>query len=130
MSDHFPCFVSYEATTPVNNKDSLVFERHKVNEEAMLRFQQHLLFYDWDPINDMDVNQSYKYLIDVITEGMDIHAPKHLVKISPDERFREPWMTTSIKKCNQRCLKLCNKDRVSSEYVTIVEHCKWASQED
>ena len=73
--------------------------------------QQKLLFHDWSIINDMIVNDSYVYLVNTITEYLDEVAPKKIVKVRTDEQFREPWVTVNLKKCDNKCRKLCNKAR-------------------
>ena len=112
MSDHYPCLVSYIFVNHAKgNGDEVTLEKRKLNEDAMLKIQKDLLFYNWSVIANMSVDESYAYLISVITDVMNVHAPKKCVKIRIDDQFREPWLTVKLKKYNQKCRKLCNKAR-------------------
>ena len=64
-------------------------------------------------MNFMTADQGYEFLISKITESMDVHSPKKLIKINSDEKFNEPWLSVSIKRSNQKCRKLCAKARAS-----------------
>ena len=109
-SDHFPCLLSYVLLDDDTNKSNCqYFEKRKLNEESMLKIQQDLLFFDWSTIGSMTIDNSYKFLIDSITSVMDKHAPKKIVKIINSEKFREPWMTVSIKRANAKARTLCKK---------------------
>ena len=59
----------------------------------------------------MEVNNSYKFLISTITEALDMYASIKTIKIRNDDRFREGWLTVSLRKHNQKSRKLCNKAR-------------------
>ena len=112
MSDHYPCVVSYNITG-VKSDQETVIEKRKLTDSRMLKAQEMLLFHNWTIIYDMSVNESYEYLISVITNALDKIAPKKLIKLRIDEKFREPWMTVKLKKYNNKCRKLCNKAKNS-----------------
>ena len=109
MSDHFPCFLSLELCAKRKSYPPVTFERRKITDDSLLKIQQDLLFHDWEILYDMSTDTSYEYLTSTITAVLDRHSPKKVIKIHADERFVEPWLTVSIKKCNQKCRKLCAK---------------------
>ena len=107
MSDHYPCMVSYllSGHTKTAQLNTMV-EKRKLTEDAMLQIQQHLLFFDWGALTDLDVDESYELLTNTITHAMDMHAPKKIVKIRVDEKFREPWLTVKLKKTKFKMQKI------------------------
>ena len=114
MSDHFPCLLSYTMKNVSTVRDAIVFERRKINDDAIQKVCQDLLFYDWGPMHDLSVDDSYAYLVNSITNSLDRHAPKKLIRVKACDRFREPWMTVQLKKYHAKCRKLCDKARKSS----------------
>ena len=113
MSDHYPCFVSYEVSK--SKPHDVILERRKLSNNAILKIQQDLLFQNWSCLDGLNVHQSYDKLIAVINSSLDRHAPVKYVKIKADEHFREAWLTVSLKKCNVKCRKLCDKARLSGQ---------------
>ena len=75
----------------------------------MLKIQQELLFKEWSVVEHLPVNKGYELLVKKITDALDRHAPKKLVKIRYDKKFNEPWLSVKLLKYNQKCRKLCNK---------------------
>ena len=110
MSDHFPCLVSMILKCK-KTSGTLTLERRKLNDNAMLKIQQYLLFHDWRGLNSLSVDQGYEYLINVITKAMNLYAPVKVVKVKRDDTFREGWLTVQLKKYNVKCRKLCDKAR-------------------
>ena len=113
MSDHFPCFVSYELYRSKPYENYITMEKRKLDDVNVARIQQDLLFHDWSDVDSLNVNDGYSYLNKVVTDMMDKHAPKKLVKVKIDDKFYEPWMTVGIKRSNRKCRLLCNKARCS-----------------
>ena len=105
MSDHYPCLLSLPLKCDVEGNS--ILEKRNLSDEAIQKIQQDLLFYPWDDLSEIPVNISYPYLVNVITKMLDKHASKKKVTIKSSEKFREPWMTLSIKRCNQKNRKLC-----------------------
>ena len=110
MSDHYPCLLMYELHQKGGGPD-LFFEKRKLTEDVIKKIQQSLLFHDWSDMYSMNVNDAYSYLINVINGMLDTHAPKKVIVIKHDEKFREAWLTVWMLKYNQKCHKLCNKAR-------------------
>ena len=104
MSDHFPRFVSLELTDSCERPVDMYLEKRKIKEDVLLKIQQKLLFHDWSALNTCGVNEGYSILDELIRHTLSLHQ-----KIKSDDRFLEPWLTVSIKKCNLKCKKLCNK---------------------
>ena len=90
MSDHFPCLLSYVVKLRKTKGKEVTIQRHKLSESAIQQMQEKLLFHDWTPVDNMSVNDGYGYLIETIMNVLDSVAPKTFVKISNDEKFREP----------------------------------------
>ena len=113
MSDHYPCLLSYALTKERSYGECICIEKRKLNDDVMLKIQESLLFHDWSSIESMSTNRAYEYLINVITETLDYFAPKKIVKLSVDEKFREPWLTVQLMKYNRKCKKLCKRAKKS-----------------
>ena len=115
MSDHFPCLVSYAMFQTKPKLVPAIIEKCNITEEEVFKIQHKLLHFDWSPLYSdvMEVNDSYKYLSDAIQTALDEYAPLKKVKINPDERFHEPWLSVTIKRCNQKSRKLCNRAKMS-----------------
>ena len=106
MSDHYPCLL----TLPIfRNTTEKLIETRKIDEDALLRINQRLLFTDWSLMHDMNINDSMTFLHDRITDTLDTFAPKEFKKVNYKQVFREPWMTVKLCKYNQKCRKLCKK---------------------
>ena len=103
MSDHYPCLISYKIEACEKSCSNVIIEKCKFTDGVLFNMQQFLLFHDWGHISTLSVNESYQYLVSVITEAMDKFAPKRTVTFRADERFCEPWMTVKIKKFNAKC---------------------------
>ena len=103
-------------------KATVVIEKCKLSEGTLLRVQRDLLLHNWADINCLSVDDGYEYLINVITETLDIHAPKKLIKLKSCDKFREPWMNVRLKRYNAKCHKLCNKARLSGKEIDHVKY--------
>ena len=91
-----PCLVSFVLSDACKAKP-VVIERRKMSDSTIAEIQQHLLFHDWSVINPLDVNDSYSYLLEVITKSLDLYAPKRVIQLKADDRFREAWLTVKLK---------------------------------
>ena len=111
MSDHYPCLLSYKVKAAKEAEDVFI-EKRKINDETMQKICESLLFQNWAPIYDCSVDQSYDFLLDVITKLLDKFAPKKIIQIKACDKFREPWLTVRLRKYNVKSQKLCNKARV------------------
>ena len=116
MSDHFPCILSYTLDNVKILKKPILIEKRKLTEDVILKIQQKLLFEDWNHLDDPSllVNECYEYLLTRITKALDEVAPLKVIKINSDNKFREAWLTVSIKHCNQKCHKLCSSAKALS----------------
>ena len=112
MSDHFPCLLSMGLPCRKFVKSEFI-EKRKLNDAALCKIRQGLLFTDWSVMFSLDLNTMYDYLIDKITNELDVHAPKKVVRITSRESFSQPWMHVKLLKYNSKCRKLYNKARLS-----------------
>ena len=64
-------------------------------------------------------------MMSVITAAMDLFAHKKEIQLKCDEKFREPWLTVSMKRCNQKCRKLCDKARRTSLEIDHIKYKKY-----
>ena len=124
MSDHYPCVLSYVLDNKITNLPELSVEKKKLSDESIAKIQQGLLFYDWSYVDnpDVSVDDCYMYLVDAIEQQLNEHAPKRVVKIRPDERFVEPWISVSIKRCNRKSRHLCKKAKQSGLEEDLVKY--------
>ena len=113
MSDHYPCFVSYKLKGVDDNNAEIMIKKRKLNEPAIHRVCEELLFFDWTPIYGMTVDESYSFLTESITHVLDRISPRKIIKIRACDKFREPWLTVQLRKYNTKCRKLCKKARNS-----------------
>ena len=104
MSDHYPCFVSYQLLDNKKMSD-------KITDKVIAKFQQALLFHDWSDIEFLPVDEGYNYFNLVITKYLDQFPPKKTITVRSDDRFVEAWLTVKLCKYNAKSRKLCNKAR-------------------
>ena len=93
MSDHYPCFLSYQIVTDCYDKSNIKIEKRKITDEIMLKVQQDLLFENWSILYHLSVDNLYEFLINKITDKLDKHALKKVICVRACDKFREPWMT-------------------------------------
>ena len=118
MSDHFPCLIMYALYEQPCNKGGDVFlEKRKITDENLPNIQQELLFHDWSVVYDLPVNAGYEYLIKTITDVLDTFAPKKVIKIHHDQKFREGWLTVKMKKYNNKSRRLRDHARKTGKDV-------------
>ena len=122
MSDHYPCLLRYELCKAVSKQNDILIEKRNLNDEAIAKVQQDLLFFDWSPIRYMDVNESYGFLLKAIMQVIDRHAPCKVIKIRSCDKFIEPWLTVKLRKYNSKCRKLCNKARTTGEQSDYIKY--------
>ena len=84
-----------------------------------------LLFHDWSVIDMVSCSDAYEYLIQIITESLDKHAPKKVVKLSVDEKFCEPWLTVQLMKYNSKCRKLCVKSKSTGNPDDVLKYRRY-----
>ena len=115
MSDHFPCVLSYCLFQRREKQSPVIIEKRKLSDEALFKVQHKLLHLDWSFLYncDLSVDDSYNFLSNTISSVIEEFAPIKKVKIMPDQRFHEPWLTVSISKCNRKSRKLCSKAKQS-----------------
>ena len=110
MSDHYPCLLLYATIKKTcKSSENIVIQKRKLTDDVILQIQQDLLFHDWGAINMMAVDESYEYLIKMITLAKDRYAPVKNVRLKADNRFWEGWLMVQLKKYNQKARKLCIK---------------------
>ena len=116
MSDHYPCLLVHKLNF-VRNKQNIVLEKRKIDDNALAKIQRDLLFHDWSYLDngDLTVNESYQYFANIIEGVLDTRAPLKCIVICNDDKFREPWITVSIKKCNRKCRVLCNRAKTTGD---------------
>ena len=119
MSDHFPCLLTIPAVEKCIDK---IIELRSVNDDAILKINQRLLFTDWLPMHKMDVDNSTIFLHDCITSAIDAEAPKRQKKLSCKHIFRDPWMSVKLLKYNTKCRKLCAKANKSCKEADFVKY--------
>ena len=124
LSDHYPCIIRFEMLERSQGGDMVLYKR-KLNDKVYLKINQALLFHDWSVMANMDVNQSYNYLVGTITGVLDALAPKKSILISKRRCFHEPWMTVKLCKWNSKCKKLFQrfcKTRLQTDHVKYVNY--------
>ena len=73
------------------------------------KIQQYLLFYEWPDYSQIGVNDGYNSLLSVITEALDLYAPKKKIVLTADNKFNEPWLLVKLLKYNRKSRQLCNR---------------------
>ena len=104
MSDHYPCLLTLHGTKVCGDK---IIETTKLDNAAILKINQELLFTNWEPMIAMGVNESYVFFRDKITDALNKYEPLKRRIINSKDVIRDPWMSVSLLKCNQKCRKLC-----------------------
>ena len=128
MSDHFPCILSVLTNDVIPDK---LIQTRKLDENAISRINQRLLFTDWTPISLMDINEGTVFLRDRIVSIMDEEAPKTVRRINHKQIIRDPWMTVNLLKCNTKSRRLCKKAKISGsqkDYDRYKQYCLTLNQ--
>ena len=73
MSDHYPCLVSIDSSRE-QKCDRNTIKTRKLNDTAMCKINQQLLFDDWSVLYELSVNACYEMLIDRIQNALNTHA--------------------------------------------------------
>ena len=112
VSDHYPCLVSITGYGDTSPPDLILYKR-KMNDEAYVNLNQHLLFHDWSWLHPLNASAAYDYLIDVIKENLDDLAPAKAIIVNNKEFFWEPWMSARLCKFNSKRKRLFKHARDS-----------------
>ena len=81
----------------------------KLNDEQLFKVNNDLLPHNWSMIQNLPVNEAYKYFNDTIENSLNEHAPIRKIKLSEKRILREKWMTKSLLKCSKKCSELFKK---------------------
>ena len=106
MSDHYPCFISMNLPV-ASRRECKYYTNRKFDENSDFNIKHSLLHYDWSPMQTMNVDDSYNYLVTAILDMLNLYAPVRTKKVSNINSFTEPWMTVKFLKYNRKCKKLC-----------------------
>ncbi len=119
ISDHLPCLTLLQNAKGEMNTPFNVTSR-KLDANKMLRIKNSLKTVDWSSLENLGPDDGYNFVINTITQALDIIAPKKTVRINPSRIVKQPWMTNglvqSAKSCDKMYKKVHGLDKNSPEY--------------
>ena len=104
ISDHYLCLLLFDmGSYGIKHPGDTIVTSRKLNDKKYLKLNQKLLLHDWSPLQLMDVNTVYNYLIETIDIYLNEVAPLKSFLVTSRELFHEPWMNVQICKYNAKC---------------------------
>ena len=131
VSDHFPCFGSFDLNKKTKPAPKLVKQKFST-PNAIENFKNGLANHDFiqdiDQSHDCDPNSNYEIFISKVIEIKDKHIPTKLVKFDKHKHKKESWITFGIIKSisfrdNLR-LRLIKTNIHSPEYEDIKQNLR------
>ena len=95
ISDHFPIFCIVKKSINNSKNENVIFKRD-INDDALVRFAQHLYNIQWD-FNSMNANECYNEFLDTFLKAYDSFFPVKQVKLKNKSK-NEPWFNDDIRK--------------------------------
>ena len=110
FTDHFPCLVRVIDQRKIGHDEPyMCITKRKFKDEAILALNHDLLHFNWSGLYDMNVNESYSFLSNVIDKLLNIHCPFRSIKISTKNYITEPWVSVKLLKYGRKCKKIVHK---------------------
>ena len=107
LSDHYPSLVILNNVEKCK-RDKVKITKRRIDSASIELIKTELDSVDWTCIDDMDVNEAFKYFHTILLNSMDEHCPKREYSISYDKIIRDPWITKGLSNsiCKQKKLYL------------------------
>ena len=95
LSDHYPSLVILNNVEKCK-RDKVKITKRKIDSSSIESIQTELDSVDWTCIDNMDVNEAFKYFHTILLNSMEEHCPKREFSISYDKIIRDPWITKGL----------------------------------
>ena len=107
LSDHYPSLVILNNVEKCK-RDKVKITKRRIDSASIELIKTELDSVDWTCIDDMDVNEAFKYFHTILLNSLDEHCPKREYSISYDKIIRDPWITKGLSNsiCKQKKLYL------------------------
>ena len=114
LSDHYPSLVILNNIEKCK-RDKVKITKRRIDSASIELIRTELDSVDWTCIDDMDVNEAFKYFHTILLNSMDEHCPKREYSISYDKIIRDPWITKGLSNSIRKQKKLYLKQLHSSD---------------
>ena len=107
LSDYYPSLVILNNVEKCK-RDKVKITKRRIDSASIELIKTELDSVDWTCIDNMDVNEAFKYFHTILLNSMDEHCPKREYSISYDKIIRDPWITKGLSNsiCKQKKLYL------------------------
>ena len=102
---HYPILVILNNVEKCK-KDKVKITKRRIDSASIELIKTELDSIDWNCINNMDVNESFKYFHTILVNSMDEHCLKREYSISYDKIIRDPWITRGLSNSIRKQKKL------------------------
>ena len=124
ISDHYPLLMKLTCNKDkiTNTSENVTFRI--INETTIGSINNYLNNVDWDILNTLNIDNGYDYLVNKITEALNLYAPEKTKKFNNKYLPKNIWMTpgliNSLKKKNKLFNKQKGKPLDSLEHQTYI----------
>ena len=114
LSDHYPSLVILNNVEKCK-RDKVKITKRRIDSASIELIKTEIDGVDWTCIDNMDVNEAFKYFHTILLNSMDEHCPKREYSISYDKIIRDPWITKGLSNSIRKQKKLYLKQLHSSD---------------
>ena len=114
LSDHYPSLVILNNIEKCK-RDKVKITKRRLDIASIESIKTELDSVDWTCIDNMNVNETFKYFHTILLNSMDEHCPKREYSISYDKIIRDPWIMKGLSNSIRKQRKLYLKQLHSSD---------------
>ena len=105
ISDHFPITSSFSSSKLESTIKPITFVIRKFSDENISAFKSDLTHYNWNTLENNDVNYIFDKYVFKFVEILDRHFPKNTITIK-EKHLGKPYITPAIRKSIKQRNKL------------------------
>ena len=105
LSDHYPSLVILNNVEKCK-RDKVKITKRRIDSASIELIKTEVDSVDWTCIDNMNVNEAFKYFHTILLNSMDEHCPKREYSISYDKIIRDPWITKGLSNSIRKQKKL------------------------
>lgn len=125
LSDHLPC-LGLIGQIDNKTKTPLTVKSRSLNDNKINQINELIQSNNWNTLNNMDVDEGYSTLSDVIQTAIDQKAPEKVITIHRKHVKKEPFMTSELFKSSTKCeamyRKALGRERHDPQYKKYIAY--------
>jgi len=140
ISDHLPVFTFVGTSTRKSTNKFLTIKRRRFSNTSINEIARCIRNTEWNVLNNLDINDAYRYFSNTLADIVDQIAPEMEVKIPAKYIIRDPWMTKGLLTSSRNLNKLYklslgkNKNHMQFKkfikYRNIYNHLKRSAKQN